>query len=160
MVCRGFLRGLEVVSLDAFKLERVHRIFNCFSRFSRQVKCEIAYEGWAQLAKQPDEEGSSRGLTLSLLLDLCLLLHPEQLARVEHKLPAYTVGSLQRRTQMEVLLAYVQQLLQETNPAEKLTQLSELVQEVFQLRPSGKHMSGRELGRLEPTPSLRYRAIA
>ncbi len=90
-----------------------------------------SYEGWAQLAKQPDEEGSSRGLTLSLLLDLCLLLHPEQLARVEHKLPAYTVGSLQRRTQMEVLLAYVQQLLQETNPAEKLTQLSELVQEVF-----------------------------
>jgi len=119
-----------------------------------------SYEGWAQLAKQPDEEGSSRGLTLSLLLDLCLLLHPEQLARVEHKLPAYTVGSLQRRTQMEVLLAYVQQLLQETNPTEKLTQLGELVQEVFQLRPSGKHMSGRELGRLEPTPSLLYRAIA
>ena len=26
------------------------------------------------------EEGSSRGLSLSLLLDLCLLLHPEQLA--------------------------------------------------------------------------------
>ena len=47
----------------------------------------------AQLAKQPDEEGSSRGLTLSLLLDLCLLLHPEQLARIEDKLPAYTVGS-------------------------------------------------------------------
>ncbi len=119
-----------------------------------------SYEGWAQLAKQPDEEGSSRGLTLSLLLDLCLLLHPEQLARVEDKLPAYTVGSLQRRTQMEALLAYVRQLLQETNPAEKLTQLGELVQEVFQLRPSGKHMSGRELGRLEPTPSLLYRAIA
>ena len=119
-----------------------------------------SYEGWAQLAKQPDEEGSSRGLTLSLLLDLCLLLHPEQLARVEDKLPAYTVGSLQRRTQMEALLAYVRQLLQETNPTEKLTQLGELVQEVFQLRPSGKHMSGWELGRLEPTPSLLYRAIA
>ena len=114
----------------------------------------------AQLAKQPDEEGSSRGLTLSLLLDLCLLLHPEQLARVKDKLPAYTVGSLQRRTQMEVLLAYVQQLLQETNPTAKLTQLGELIQEVFQLRPSGKHMSGREFGCLEPTPSLRYRAIA
>ena len=52
-----------------------------------------SYEGWGQLAKQPDEEGSSRGLLLSLLLDLCLLLHPEQLARVEDKLPAYTVGS-------------------------------------------------------------------
>ncbi len=31
------------VSLDAFKLDRVLRIFNCFSRFYRQVKCEIAY---------------------------------------------------------------------------------------------------------------------
>ena len=55
-----------------------------------------SYEGWAQLAKQPGEEGSSRGLSLSLLLDLCLLLHPEQLTRVANKLPAYTVGSLQR----------------------------------------------------------------
>ena len=52
-----------------------------------------SYEGWGQLAKQPDEEGSSRGLLHPLLLDLCLLLHPEQLARVEDKLPAYTVGS-------------------------------------------------------------------
>jgi hypothetical protein len=119
-----------------------------------------SYEGWGQLAKQPDEEGSSRGLILSLLLDLCLLLHPEQLARVEDKLPAYTVGSLQRRTQMESLLAYVQQLLQEANPAKKLAELGELVKEVLALRPSAKHLSGRELGRLEPTPSLRYRAIA
>ena len=119
-----------------------------------------SYEGWGQLAKQPDEEGSSRGLILSLLLDLCLLLHPEQIARVEDKLPAYTVGSLQRRTQMETLLAYIQQLLQEANPSKKLAQLSELVKEVLALRPSGKHMSGRELGRLEPTPSLRYRAMA
>jgi hypothetical protein len=111
------------------------------------------------LAKQPDEEGSSRGLILSLLLDLCLILHPEQLARVEDKLPAYTVGSLQRRTQMESLLAYVQQLLQEANPAKKLAELGLLVKEVLVLRPSGKHMSGRDLGRLEPTPSLRYRAI-
>ena len=44
-------------------------------------------KGGAQLAKQTGEEGSSRGLSLSLLLDLCLLLHPEQLARVANKLP-------------------------------------------------------------------------
>ncbi|HFU75236.1 MAG TPA: transposase [Arcobacter sp.] len=40
-----------------------------------------SYEGWGQLAKQPDYEGSSRSLILSLLLDHCLLLHPEQLSR-------------------------------------------------------------------------------
>ena len=119
-----------------------------------------SYEGWAQLAKQTGEEGSSRGLILSLLLDLCLLLHPEQLARVENKLPAYTVGSLQRTIQMEALLNSVQQLVQAPNPDEQLTQLGLSVKEFFRLRPSGKHMSGRDLGRLEPTPTLKYRAVA
>lgn len=119
-----------------------------------------SYEGWAQLAKQTGEEGTSRGLTLSLLLDLLLLLHPRQLARVKNKLPAYTVGSLQRTIQMEALLLYVEQLLQAPNPAERLTQLSLSVQEFFLLRPSAKHMSGRDLGRLEPTPSLKHRAVA
>jgi hypothetical protein len=119
-----------------------------------------SYEGWAQLAKQTGEEGSSRGLTLSLLLDLCLLLHPEQLARVENKLPACTVGSLQRKIQIDALLSFVQGLMQVPNPMEKLTQLSKAAQEFFSLRSSGKHMIGRNLGRLEPTSSLKNRAIA
>ena len=45
-----------------------------------------------------DEEGSSRGLILSLLLDYALLLHPEQLALLYNKLPAGTKGSLQQRS--------------------------------------------------------------
>lgn len=51
-------------------------------------------EGWGQLTKQFDVDGSSRGLILSLLLDHCLLTHPQQLARLKNKLPASTVGSL------------------------------------------------------------------
>jgi hypothetical protein len=62
-----------------------------------------ADEGWAQLAKQTGVEGTSQGLSLSLLLDLCRLLHPRQLAQVKRKLPAYTVGSLLRMIQMESL---------------------------------------------------------
>jgi hypothetical protein len=119
-----------------------------------------SHEGWAQLAKQTGEEGTSYGLTLSLLLDLSLLLHPRQLARIEDKLPAYTVGSLLRMIQMETLLLHIEQLVQSANPAERLTQLTTSVQEFFILQPSGKHMSGRDLGRLEPTPSLNRRAIA
>jgi hypothetical protein len=65
--------------------------------------CKL-YEGWGREAKQLHEEGSSRGLILSLLFDHCHLLHPEQTARIENKLPAYTVGSLQRKSQMDVLL--------------------------------------------------------
>ncbi|KOR27729.1 hypothetical protein TI04_12690, partial [Achromatium sp. WMS2] len=52
------------------------------------------YEGWGQMAKQWDEDGSTRSLILSLLLDHALLLHPEQLARLENNLPMCTVGSL------------------------------------------------------------------
>lgn len=115
------------------------------------------YEGWGREAKQLDEEGSSRGLILSLLFDHCLLLHPEQTTRIENKLPAYTVGSLQRKSQMEVLLEFIKTLLEDKNPADKLKQLAGLVDDVFQLMPSGKHMVGRDLGRLEPTASLQYR---
>jgi hypothetical protein len=115
------------------------------------------YEGWGREAKQLDEEGSSRGLILSLLLDHCLLLHPEQTARIENKLPAYTVGSLQRKSQMDVLLEFIKTLLEHQNPAEKLKELAVLVDDVFQLMPSGKHRVGRDLGHIELTASLQYR---
>jgi hypothetical protein len=116
------------------------------------------YEGWGREAKQLDEEGSSRGLILSLLFDHCLLLHPEQTARIENKLPAYTVGSLQRKSQIDVLLEFIKTLLEHQNPADKLKELAGLVDDVFQLMPSGKHMVGRDLGLIEPTASLQYRA--
>ena len=116
------------------------------------------YEGWGREAKQLDEEGSSRGLILSLLFDHCLLLHPEQAARIENKLPAYTVGSLQRKSQMEALLEFIKKLLEDESPADKLKQLAGLIDDVFQLMPSGKHMSGRDLGILESTASLKCRA--
>lgn len=116
------------------------------------------YEGWGREAKQLDEEGSSRGLILSLLFDHCLLLHPEQTACIKNKLPAYTVGSLQRKSQMEVLLAFIKTILEHHNPADKLKELAELVGDVFQLMPSAKHMVGRDLGCLEPTASLQCRA--
>jgi len=41
-----------------------------------------SYEGWNQLAKQPGNEGSERGVILSLLSDHVLLLHPEQKALI------------------------------------------------------------------------------
>lgn len=117
-----------------------------------------SYEGWGQLTKQPDEEGSSRSLILSLLLDHCLLCHPYQRARLEHKLPACTVGSLQARAQVDSLLAFIRELLFADNPQEQFNRLSQALEEVFQLAPSKKHMNNRDLGRLEPTPALTYRA--
>ena len=67
-----------------------------------------------QLTKQPDEEVSSRSLVL-LLLDHCLLLHPQQLARLENNLPACTVGSL-RENSVESLLECIRELILQDNP--------------------------------------------
>jgi hypothetical protein len=116
-----------------------------------------SYEGWGQLTKQPDEEGSSRSLILSLLLDHCLLCHPYQQARLEHKLPACTVGSLQARVRVDSFLAFIRELLLADNPHEQLNRLTQALEEVFPLAPSKKHMNTRDLGRQEPTPSLQYR---
>jgi hypothetical protein len=112
------------------------------------------YEGWGREAKQFDEDGSSRGLILSLLLDHCLLLHPEQNACIENKLPVFTVGSLQRRAQMDVLLESIKCLLEQQDVGEKLKEMGQVIKDVFHLMPSKKHMSGRVMGRLESTPSL------
>ncbi len=119
-----------------------------------------AHEGWGALTKQPGEEGSSRSLILSLLVDHCLLLHPDQLARVENKQPAYTVGSLSNRVKVDSLLTIIRELVTANNPVEQLQRLAQQLEELFPLNPSGKHMVDRDMGRLEPTPSLKYKAIA
>lgn len=117
-----------------------------------------SYEGWGKLTKHQGEEGSSQSLILSLLTDHCLLLHPEQLARIENNLPACTVGSLQARVKADALLDFIRELVSSEDPNERLSQLGEIIKEIFSLEPSQKHMIGRDLGRLEPTPSLRYKA--
>ena len=104
--------------------------------------------------------GSSRGLTLSLLLDYALLLHPEQTARIENKLPACTVGSLQQESRMDALIEVIRGIVDADDPHKKLDEIVEIAKRLFPLRDSGKHMNSRDLGRLESTPSLNYRARA
>jgi len=118
-------------------------------------------EGWGKLTKQTGADGSSQSLILSLLVDHCLLLHPEQLARIENKLPAYTVVSLTNQIQVDCLFDFIRELLSSDDPEEKLNLLTKtLKDQVFTLNPSQKHMANRDLGRLEPTPGLKYKATA
>ena len=117
-----------------------------------------AYEGWGQLTKQPDEDGSRRSVILSLLCDHCLLLHPDQLARIQDKRPACTVGSLRDRVRMDSSLRLFEDILLSQHPQKQFELVAQRVKEFFPLNESSKHMVGRELGRLESTPSLEYRA--
>jgi hypothetical protein len=116
------------------------------------------HEGWGQLAKQPDEDGSRRSLILSLLCDHCLLLHPEQSARLDHNLPACTVGSLCEVIKMESLMQCLWEIVSSEDPVKEFEKLATRAKEVFSVNDSSKHMVGRDLGRLEPTPSLKYHA--
>ena len=118
-------------------------------------------EGWGRLTRQTGEEGSDRSLILSLLTDHCLFFHPDQSACIENKLPAWTVGSLVRKIRVECLLVFFRNIISEENPEKKLNQLTEaLKNNVIRLNPSSKHMADKELGRFEPTPSLKYKNAA
>ena len=45
-------------------------------------------------------------------------------------------------------------------PDRRIGQRGDALTEQFALMPSGKHMVGRDLGRQEPSPSLKHKAIA
>ena len=117
-----------------------------------------SYEGWSQLTKQPGEESARHSVILSLLVDHALFVHPDQHAQITHNLPAYTVGSLRAHVQVECLVDVVKQLVLSEAPQEQLHRFTRALHQVFTFSRSKKHMNQRQLGRLEPTPSLKYRA--
>lgn len=118
-------------------------------------------EGWGKMTKQTGEEGSSRSLILSLMVDHCLFLHPVQLARIENKLPAYTVGSLMGKIKVEALLDTFEKVILSDEPLDCFKQfVKSLEDNIVFLYPSKKHMVSRKFGRLEASPSLKYRQAA
>ena len=59
---------------------------------------------------------------------------------------------------MESLMHCLWGIVSSEEPVKAFQELAIRAKEVFTLRNSSKHMVGRDLGRLEPTPSLIYRA--
>ena len=116
------------------------------------------HEGWAQLTKQPGEEGARQSVILSLLVDHCLFVHPDQQAQLKNNLPAYTVGSLRANVQVECLVDVIEDLVSSDDPQSHLQHFTKALYEVFAFGRSKKHMIQRQLGRLGPTPALKYRA--
>ena len=97
-------------------------------------------------------------MVLSLLADHVLFFHPDQLAQLKNKLPAYTVGSLRTHVQVESLVSVMETLIFSGDPQSQWQRFTQALQEVFVFNTSKKHMIQRQLGRLEPTPYLKYRA--
>tara|TARA_A100001037_G_C15085321_1_gene606387 strand:- start:82 stop:1479 length:1398 start_codon:yes stop_codon:yes gene_type:complete len=102
-------------------------------------------EGWAKMAKQQRAEGSRRGLILSVLLDHCLLLHPSQIARIEDKLPACTVGSLRAKLGIDAIVRFVEDAVASNDPLAELANLKTKTEALITLMPSKKHMNNNNL---------------
>jgi hypothetical protein len=117
-----------------------------------------SHEGWSQLTKQPGEEGARQSVILSLLVDHSLFVHPDQQAQLKNNLPAYTVGSLRANVQVTCLVEVIEDLVSSDDPQDHLKRFTQALHEVFAFGQSKKHMIQRQLGRLEPTPALKYRA--
>jgi hypothetical protein len=117
-----------------------------------------SHEGWAPLTKQPGDEGARHNVILSLLVAHSLCVHPAQQHQLKNNLPAYTVGSLRAHVQAECLVEVIDELVSSDEPQEKLKRFTTALHEVFAFGHSKKHMIQRQLDRLEPTLSLKYRA--
>ena len=117
-----------------------------------------SHEGWAQVTTQPGAEGARHSVILSLLVDHSLFVHPDQQHQLTNNLPAYTVGSLRAHVQVECLVDVIDELVSSDDPQDTLKRFTKAFHAVFVFGRSTKHMIQRPLGRLEPTPALKYRA--
>ncbi len=115
------------------------------------------YEGWGQVALQQDEDGTRNGVILSLLLDHSLLLHSDQIRLARQAQPLWTVGSLSRRMQLDSLLDTVRCALEGDDPKGAVKRLADQLEDVVVLRPSDKHLCGKNVTPFGPRPSLAKR---
>ncbi len=119
-----------------------------------------AHGGWNKLSKQHGVEGAMRGMTLSLLCEHALLLHPLQSARFKNKQPGITTGCLIQQVKGEALVNTVVDIVNSVDPKESLIEFKQAIDKVLPLYQSKKHMVGRDLGRMEASPSLKYKKAA
>jgi hypothetical protein len=90
-----------------------------------------------------------------------LFFHPAQLAQIENKLPAYTVGSLTGKVKVEGILAIFEQIISSEAPMDRFKEFAASLEDnVIALNSSSKHMVGRELGKFESSSSLKHRNAA
>ena len=137
--------------IDAFTLRWLVEVF---------IQDHKGNEGWGNLTKQPGKDGSYRSLTLSLLVDHCLLLHPDQVASINNKLPAKTVGSLCDVVKVDSILSFVEQIIHSDDPESHFKQISVFLKEHFvKSNDSQKHMNLKPWGNYQSSPSLKYKAF-
>jgi len=119
-----------------------------------------AHGGWNKLSKQQGANGAMRGMTLSLLCEHALLLHPQQSVRFKNKQPGISTGCLIQHVKGEALLNAVIDIVNSVAPKESLEGFKQAIEKVVPIYQSKKHMIGRDLSRMAASPSLKYKKAA
>jgi hypothetical protein len=119
-----------------------------------------AHGGWNKLSKQQGVDSAMRGMTLSLLCEHALLLHPQQSIRFKNKQPGISNGCLIQHVRGEALINTIVDIVNSVDPKESLVEFKQAIDKVLPVYQSKKHMVGRDLGRMEASPSLKYKKAA
>ncbi len=98
------------------------------------------YHGFCSLAKQCGFEGSLQPLIL--LFDHCFLFHVDQCDLLKQEQSLATFGSLVEKSRAQAFCHFIQQILEEESPKEKLKELVNSLDDLYPLRSSKKHMMG------------------
>ena len=97
------------------------------------------------MTKHLGVEGSERSLILSLLFYHCLILHPEQQARIKNNLPAATVGSLGEKAIQMHIFQSIKNMIEAPNIKEQHSLLAHNIENIYCLRDASKHLVNRKL---------------
>ena len=140
--------------------ELTWRTLDIIRTYSLRWLIEVAIEDWKQYdgygrkAYQQGAEGACRGVILSLLVDCFLLQSSQQLRLYRAGKPLCTAGSLVRAIQFETIVGLIREVVECPDPQAALKKLTSALPHIFVLRPSSKHMQGRDIGGLGPSPNL------
>jgi len=144
------------------------RSIDIVSAYSLRWLVEVFIQDWKghmgfdRMAIHQGAKGSSRGVTLSLLVDHALNTHPDQSALIKSESSASTVGSLIDHVKVEAFLESLMQVLTSDSPIEKYEEMATALRSVHSLRASKKHLINLDMNQFEGKEYLanRYKIAA
>ena len=80
--------------------------------------------------------------------------------RLRYKQPGISAGCVIESLKAKALIGTIEDIVDSEEPVAALRVFTEALKDTLEERSSTKHMAGLDLGRLEGTPSLNYRAAA
>lgn len=142
----------------SFRAEDIIKIFSRRWLIEVVFQDEKRYIGRGQKACQQGADGAAKVVFLSLLTDLLLLSHPQQIAQFRAHQPLYTAGTICSLLQIESLKNSIENaILEDENPLEALKQLFKRIEGAMDFRFSKKHLSLPSFPDIEPSPALQKR---